>query len=147
MRNNEEESYQKYKQYRRNKYRYEQEQIWFPITIIVVAAAIISIWKELLAIVIGVTAIIGVCFLIKHYCSKQIWGKDVVVISPQDAREGVTVKITVKNLSKPLSISVEIPPNTKNGQKFVIKGIETENANGKKEKKNLHLKIKVDSPK
>ena len=48
MRNDDERSYERYKQYRRNKYRYEQEQIIFPIAIIVGGAILISLWKYIL---------------------------------------------------------------------------------------------------
>ena len=48
MKSNEEKSYERYKQYRLNKYRYEQDQIVIPFSIIAILAAIITFWKYLL---------------------------------------------------------------------------------------------------
>ena len=68
---NDEKSYERYKQYRRNKYRYEQEQIIFPIAVMLVLGAIISLWKYIV-IAIGVACAIAViCLLIYLYLKKQ----------------------------------------------------------------------------
>ena len=53
-----ERSYKRYKQYRRNKYRYEQEQIMFPIAVILGLALFIRYWYVVIAIVAIILALI-----------------------------------------------------------------------------------------
>ena len=62
----EEKSYQRYKRYRRNKNRYEQEQIIFPIAVIVALALFISYWY----IILSVAAIVLV-FIIYRKVRRQ----------------------------------------------------------------------------
>ena len=47
---NSDKSYNRYKQYRNNRYRYEQEQITFPITIIIAFAVFYQYWYIFLSI-------------------------------------------------------------------------------------------------
>ena len=57
---NEDKSYERYKQYRLNKYRYEQEQITFPIAVILILATIIGLWKYIvlaIAIACGIAVV------------------------------------------------------------------------------------------
>ena len=53
-----ERSYKRYKQYRRNKYRYEQEQIMFPIAVILGLALFIRYWYVVIAIAAIILALI-----------------------------------------------------------------------------------------
>ena len=53
-----ERSYKRYKQYRRNKYRYEQEQITFPIAVILGLALFIRYWYVVIAIAAIILALI-----------------------------------------------------------------------------------------
>lgn len=45
-----EESYRRYKQYRNNRYRYQQEQITFPITVIIAMMIFFKYWYIILSI-------------------------------------------------------------------------------------------------
>ena len=47
---NDEESYRRYKQHQNNKYRYKQEQITFPITIIIALMIFFKYWHIILSI-------------------------------------------------------------------------------------------------
>ena len=53
-----ERSYKRYKQYRRNKHRYEQEQITFPIAVILGLALFIRYWYVVIAIAAIILALI-----------------------------------------------------------------------------------------
>ena len=53
-----ERSYKRYKQYRSNKYRYEQEQITFPIAVILGLALFIRYWYVVIAIAAIILALI-----------------------------------------------------------------------------------------
>ena len=53
-----EESYRRYKQYRRNRYRYEQEQITFPITVIIALMIFFKYWYIILSVAAIVLAFI-----------------------------------------------------------------------------------------
>ena len=64
----EEKSYQRYKRYRRNKNRYEQEQIIFPIAVIVALALFISYWY----IILSVAAIVLVFIIYRKVRQKRV---------------------------------------------------------------------------
>ena len=53
-----EESYKQYKQYRRNRYRYEQEQTTFPITVIIALMIFFKYWYIILSVAAIVLAFI-----------------------------------------------------------------------------------------
>ena len=143
MKNDDERLYEKYKQYRRNKYRYEQEQIVFPIAVIIGLAIIIGLWKYIL-IAIGMVLFLAIAVAILYlYLRKQLKSKQDIVLSKEDAKEGVEAKINVSYDSQTVSFVFNIPPNVKDGQKFTAKNILFENKNGKKIKKNVSFKIKV----
>ncbi len=69
--------------------------------------------------------------------------KQDIVLSKEDAKEGVEAKISVSYDSQIVSFVFNIPPDVKDGQKFVAKNILFENKKGKKVKKNVHFKVKV----
>ena len=59
-----EESYRRYKQYRNNRYRYQQEQITFPITVIIAMMIFFKYWYIILsvaAIVLGIIIYRAIC--------------------------------------------------------------------------------------
>ncbi len=141
---NEDNSYKRYRQYRRNKYRYELDQMLFPVATIIIGAIAISIWKQLLITLIFILLIIVAYFIAKSYYDRQMRCKDNIKISSNEALCGTCIDVVIKNLPTPLKVSVEIPPNTKDGEIIVVKSIETVNSQGKKVKKNLHLRIEVD---
>lgn len=143
MRNDDDRSYERYKQYRRNKYRYEQEQIVFPIAVILGLAIIISLWKYILIAIAAVLFLAVAVAILYLYLKKQLKSKQDIVLSKEDAKEGVEAKISVSYDSQIVSFVFNIPPDVKDGQKFVAKNILFENKKGKKVKKNVHFKVKV----
>ena len=66
-----------------------------------------------------------------------------IVLSKEDAKEGVEAKISVLYDSQIVSFVFDIPSDVRNGQKFVAKNILFENKKGKKVKKNVHFKVRV----
>ena len=143
MRNDDERSYERYKQYRRNKYRYEQEQIIFPIAIIIGLSIIISLWKYILIAIAVVSFLAVVVAILYLYLKKQLKTEQDIVLSKEDAKEGVEAKISVLYDSQIVSFVFDIPSDVKNGQKFVAKNILFANKKGKKVKKNVHFKVRV----
>ena len=143
MRNDDERSYERYKQYRRNKYRYEQEQIIFPIAIIIGLSIIISLWKYTLIAIAVVSFLAVVVAILYLYLKKQLKSEQDIVLSKEDAKEGVEAKINVSYDSQTVSFVFNIPPGLKDGQKLVAKNILFENKKGKKIKKNVHFKVRV----
>lgn len=140
---NDDRSYERYKQYRRNKYRYEQEQIMFPIAIIVSGAILISFWKYILIAIAAVLVLAVVVAILYLYLRKQLKSQQDIVLSKEDAKEGVEAKINISYDSQIVSFVFDIPSDVKNGQKFVAKNIMLENEKGKKVKKNVHFKVRV----
>ena len=143
MNNNDEKSYERYKQYRHNKYRYEQEQILLPVSIIVSGAILIGLWEYIL-IAVAIVLILAVSMtLLYFYFKKQLKSNRPIVLSKEDAKEGVNATINVTYNSQIVSFVYDIPSGVKDGQKFVAKNILFENKNGKTIKKNVHFKIQV----
>ena len=143
MRNDDERSYERYKQYRRNKYRYEQEQIIFPIAIIIGLSIIISLWKYILIAIAVVSFLAVVVAILYLYLKKQLKTEQDIVLSKEDAKEGVEAKISVLYDSQIVFFVFDIPSDVKDGQKFVAKNILFANKKGKKVKKNVHFKVRV----
>ena len=143
MRSNDDRSYERYKQYRRNKYRYKQEQIIFPIAIVVGGAILISLWKYILIAIAAVLVLAVSVAILYMYLKKQLKSERDIVLSKEDAKEGVEVKINVSYDSQTVSFVFDIPSGVKDGQKFVAKNIIFENKKGKNVKKNVHFKVKV----
>ena len=140
---NGDKSYERYKQYRLNKYRYEQEQIIFPISVIAILAAIISLWKYILITITAVGVIVIIALMIYRHLKKQVVAKQPIVLTEEDAREGVTANITVKYNSSVAKLELDVPPNVKDGQKFVIKNILFQDDTGKVRKKKLYLTVQI----
>ena len=140
---NGDKSYERYKQYRLNKYRYEQEQIVFPISVIAILTAIISLWKYILITITAVGVIVIIALIIYRYLKKQVVAKQPIVLTEEDAREGVTANITVKYNSSVAKLELDVPPNVKDGQKFVIKNILFQDDTGKVRKKKLYLTVQI----
>ena len=143
MRSNDDRSYERYKQYRRNKYRYKQEQIIFPIAIVVGGAILISLWKYILIAIAAVLVLAVSVAILYMYLKKQLKSERDIVLSKEDAKEGVEAKINVSYDSQTVSFVFDIPSGVKDGQKFVAKNIIFENKKGKNVKKNVHFKVKV----
>ena len=143
MRNDDERSYERYKQYRRNKYRYEQEQIIFPIAIIIGLSIIISLWKYILIAIAVVSFLAVVVAILYLYLKKQLKSEQDIVLSKEDAKEGVEAKISVLYDSQIVFFVFDIPSDVKDGQKFVAKNILFANKKGKKVKINVHFKVRV----
>ena len=97
---NDDGSYERYKQYRRNKYRYEQEQIMFPIAIIVGGAILISLWKYILIAIAAILVLAVVVAILYLYLKKQLKSQQDIVLSKEDAKEGVEAIINVPTILK-----------------------------------------------
>ena len=143
MKNNDDRSYERYKQYRLNKYRYKQEQIIFPIGIIIGLAILIGLWKYIL-IAIGIISILGLAVLIWYlYAKKQLTAEQPILLTEDDARTGVNVAANITYHSKTVRVETDVPPNAKDGQKIVVKNVWFDNKKGKPVKKNVHLLIRI----
>lgn len=140
MKNDDDRSYERYKQYRINKYRYDREQIIFPIAIVVSGAILISLWTYILIAIAAVSILVVAVYL---YLKKQLKSEQYIVLSKADAEEGAEAKINVTYNSQRISFYFDIPQGVKNGQRFVARNILFENKNGKKTKKNVHFTVKV----
>ena len=139
---NDERSYERYKQYRRNKYRYEQEQIIFPIAVILVLVTIISLWKYIV-IAIGVACAIAViCLIVYLYLKKQLIGQP-IVLTKEQAIDGVNATVNISYKDSRTTVCLDIPANVTDGEKFVIKNVLFKNANGKSIRKNVRLTVKI----
>ena len=143
MKDYEEESYKRYKQYRCNKYRYEQEQIYFPLTIVLVGAAILAFGKQIVIAAIIVVFLVVAFLLYRKHRKKQMQATQPLLLTSVEAQQGAGLSITIKNTAKPITLDIVTPSNAKNGQKFVVKNVLVENEQGKKEKKNIWFKIEV----
>ena len=142
MGNYEEKSYERYKQYRLNKYRYEQEQITFPLAIILIGAVIMSIWHYILLGIAVITVAILTFFILEKYFLKQMCSVQKLVISSKEAQNGTEIEATINNIENPTTIVLKIPPKVKNGQKYIAKNVEIQN-NSEKKKVNIHFIIEI----
>ena len=143
MKNEDDRSYERYKQYRLNKYRYEQDQKIFPVAIIIALAIIIGLLKYIL-IAIAIICVLAIVLLFVYlYLKKQLTTEEVIVLSKEDAKEGVDIIAYVMYESKTARVETVTPKNAKDGQKFVVKNVLFENKKGKKIRKNVHFKIQV----
>ena len=143
MKTTDENSYERYKQYRQNKYRYEQEQILFPISIIIGIAILICLWKYILIAVAAVIVLVVAMATFYLYSKKQLKSNQPIVLSKADAKEGVNATINVTYDSQIISFDYDIPSGVKDGQKFTAKNILFENKKGKPIKKNVHFIIRI----
>ena len=139
---NDNKSYERYKQYRLNKYTYEQEQITFPIAIILIGAAIISLWKYIVIAIAVACAIAIICLFIYLYLKKQLTEQS-IVLTKEQAIDGVNVTVNVLYKDSRATVYLDIPANVKDGAKFVIKNVFFEDANGKTFKRNVRLIVKI----
>ncbi len=142
MGNYEEESYERYKQYRLNKYRYEQEQITLPLAIILIGAVIMSMWHYILLAIIIIALAVSVFFILEKHFLKQMRSVQKLVISSTEAQNGTEIEATIKNIENPTTIILKIPPKVKNGQKYIAKNVEIQNDSEKK-KVNIHFIIEI----
>lgn len=135
-------SYEKYKQYRHNKYRYEQEQIIFPIAVVLIIATFICLWKYIIAATAIACAIAVICLFIYLCLKKQIIGQP-IVLTKEQAIDGVNATVNVSYKDSRATVCLDIPANVKDGEKFVIKNVLFEDANGKSFRKNVRLIVKI----
>ena len=140
---NEDKSYERYKQYRLNKYRYEQEQITFPIAVILILATIIGLWKYIVLAITIACGIAIVALLIYLHLKRQVTGTQPITLTKEQANDGVNATINITYKEYRAILAIDIPPNVKDGEKFVINNVTFEDGCGKQIKKRVHLKIKV----
>lgn len=142
LKNNDDKSYERYKQYRLNKYTYEKEQIVIPITVILVLSTIIGLLKYIL-IAIMLVCVASIIFLgVFLYLRKQLTAQP-IMITEEDAKDGVRVTATVTYKSSQAIIKLDVPPNIKNGYKIKVKNVLFEDKNGRHIKKNVNLRFYV----
>ncbi len=141
--NNDDKSYERYKQYRLNKYRYEQEQILFPIYILIGLAILISLWKYILIGIAVVAALTVVMLIVWRYMKKQVIVSSPIIITEEEANDGVEAIIRLTYNQSKVTLNLDIPPKVNDGQKFVVKNVLFKNEKGKKVKKRVHFKIKI----
>ena len=139
---NDDKSYERYKQYRLNKYRYEQEQIIFPLAIILIGATIIGLWKYIVLATAIACAIAIICLFVYLYLKKQLTEQP-IVLTKEQAKDGVNATINILYKNSRASLCLDIPDNVKNGEKFIVKSVLFEDANGKTCKKNVRLIVKI----
>ena len=143
MRDNEEKSYERYKQYRRNRYRYEYEQKIFPVILVFIGALIIRFRKQIVIASIIVVLLIITIFLYGKYRQKQMKAKQPLVLTREEARQGTELNITLNNAIQPTTLNITTPANADNGQRFVVRNISIKNEQGKVEKKDIWFVIEV----
>lgn len=143
MNTSEDKSYERYKQYRLNKYRYEQDQIIFPLTIVIALTAIISLWKYILIAAVVLALIAAIALMIYWHLKGQVITSQPIFLTEEDARNGVTAHINVKYNSSHARLELEIPPNVKNGQKFLVKDVLFKDTSGKVTKKRVHFQVQI----
>ena len=139
---NDNKSYERYKQYRLNKYTYEQEQITFPIAIILIGAAIISLWKYIVIAIAVACAIAIICLFIYLYLKKQLTEQP-IVLTKEQATDGVNATVNISYKNSHAALCLDIPANVKDGEKFVVKNVLFEDVNGKNVRKNVLLIVKI----
>ncbi|MGM9652291.1 MAG: hypothetical protein ACI3XP_01495 [Eubacteriales bacterium] len=132
MNDYDEKSYKRYKRYRLNKHIYEQEQIFFPLSIILIGTVIAFIWHYILFAIMLVAIAVLTFFLLEKHFSKQMHSAQKLIISSKEAQSGVEIEATIKNLQKPTTIILRIPPKTKNGQKYIARNVEIQDKSLKK---------------
>ena len=115
----------------------------FPIAVIVGLAVLISLWKYILIALAVIAALALVVVVLYLYLKKQLKSEQDIILSQEDAKEGVEAKINVYYNSQKVSFFFDIPSNVKDGQKFVAKDILFKNKKGKNIKKNVHFKVRV----
>lgn len=142
MKMNDEKAYERYRQYRLNKYRYEQEQITFPIAIILIGAAIISLWKYIVIAIAVACAIAIICLFIYLYLKKQL-AEQPIVLTKEQVNDGVNATVNILYKKSRATVCLDIPANVKDGETFVVKNVLFEDVNGKTVYKNVRLIIKV----
>lgn len=143
MRHYDDESYERYKQYRISRYTYENEQIIFPIALVAIFTILIGLWKYILIALAAISVVVLVLLLVFLYLKKQAIASQQIVLTQEEAREGVDAYIHVTYNSTCVDIKFEIPPGVKDGQKFVVHNVVFENKNGRKVKKRIHFQVKI----
>lgn len=136
------DSYEKYKQYRLNKYQYENNQKLLPIIIILVIAFVTAIFKYVLIALALVAVAIIIFLLYLLYLSKQLTAQPIVV-TEDDVKEGVSLHITVNYNSTQAVVDFDLPENVKHGQKIKVKNVVFEGKNRKRTKKDVIFKIEI----
>lgn len=143
MKYSDDESYERYKQYQINKYRYEQEQIVFPLAVIAIGSTIICLWQYILIAIAVACTMALIALAVYWYLKKQLTVEQAIVISKDDVVDGVVANVTVTYQASYAKIEIDIPSDVKDNQKLVVKNVVFQDKNGRKIKKNLHLLVKL----
>ena len=66
-----------------------------------------------------------------------------IVLTKVEATDGVDATVNVSYKNAHATVCLDIPANVKDGEKFVIKNVLFEDANGKSVRKNVRLIVKI----
>ena len=102
-----------------------------------------SMWKYILIAIAAVCVIILVVWAVYLQLKKRVIGEELIILTEEDARDGVTAHITVKYKSSRAKLELDIPPNVRDGQKFLIRDVVFYDENGQKAKKKLCIQVKI----
>ena len=139
-----ENSYDSYRQYRLNRYRYEQDMWMLPLGIIIAGAILNFIWPYILIGAIVVSVVVLAFFFWRKRKPGKMRSAQPLVLTPEEALRGVNINAEIANIGKPMTIRIHIPPNTKSGQKYIAKNVEIENQSGKKQTVDILFEIIVE---
>ncbi|MBE6701683.1 MAG: hypothetical protein E7582_07355 [Ruminococcaceae bacterium] len=65
-----------------------------------------------------------------------------IVLSSEEARDGIEINATISNIDVPKTIVLKIPPRVKNGQKYIARNVEIQKDSEKK-KVNIYFTIEI----
>ena len=122
---------------------YWQDQAFFEIAMLAGVVLLISLWKYIVIAIVSIFVIVISSVLLYLHLKKQLKAEKAVVIMKEDVACGVEAKINVSYDSQVVPLIFNIPPNVKDGQKFVAKNILFKKKNGKTVKKNLHFCVQI----
>ena len=142
MNNYDEESYKRYKQYRLNKYRYEQEQK-LPLYIIILLGILSTVWHYILFALVLFVIIFFAIAIYRALRKKEMTVEQPIILTSEEAENGTELEVYIKNIDVPLTLNVKIPPKTKNGQKFALRNVRTKNVSGKIVKMDIYFTIEI----
>ena len=122
---------------------YWQDRAFCEIAMLAGVALLISLWKYIVVAIASIFVIVISFLFLFLGLKKQLKAEKAVLITKEDAKEGVEAKINVSYDSQVVSLIFNIPPNVRDGQKFVVKNILFKKKNGKTIKKNLHFGVQI----
>ena len=130
-----------YEQYFMNRSRYEREQIIFPITIIIGIVIFLWLFKFILIAVVATAVLALAVYLI---FKRRLFSEQPIVLTKKQAREGAELRANIVYRSSSARVTVDIPAGVKDGERIIIKNVVFEDEKGKKSRKIVRLRIKIE---